>query len=413
MPGSGTPSAGGYKPQKSVSDANISTKKDTSSAKAENDIRKKNVQGPIDSAFAGIVLLLLAMGLVIMFSAGYAWAIAEGEEGDYYFKRQLGMAVAGLAFMLIASFFDYHYYRHPIIVFGAFAVAVILMLLCLGGPFADPHEDAYRWIKLGPLPSFQPSEILKFSVILMFAYLISINYSKMKNAAHGLFPFLIIFGIVLVLLALQRHYSAIIIICCIGLILMFIGGTRILHLVMLIPLLIAAIAVLIYIKGVTYIEPRVTAWLDPFNPEIMDKTWQIRNSLIAIGSGGMFGLGLGNSRQKFLYLPESKNDFVFAIVCEEFGFVGAMIVIICFIVLIVRGFRIASNAPDKFGMILAAGISAQIGIQAILNIAVVTGAFPNTGVSLPFFSYGGTALIMLLAQMGIVLNISRHSTMKK
>ena len=176
---------------------------------------------------------------------------------------------------------------------------------------------------------------------------------------------------------------------------------------------IAGLAVVVFYlaetRGFSYFEKRFVSWLDPFNEEAFNDTWQTRNSLIAIGSGGIFGLGLGNSRQKFLYLPEAKNDFVFAVVCEELGFVGALMVIILFLLLIFRGMHIASKAPDKYGMMIALGLTVQIGLQALLNIAVVTNTIPNTGVSLPFFSYGGTALIMQLVQMGIVLNISRQS----
>jgi cell division protein FtsW len=198
---------------------------------------------------------------------------------------------------------------------------------------------------------------------------------------------------------------------------MFVGGTNVKHLIILGILAVLGVAlvafILIEVNGVTYIQNRMLSWTDPFNEELsQDETWQTKNSLIAIGSGGWFGLGLGNSRQKFLYLPESQNDFVFAVVCEELGFVGALLVIILFLLFIIRGFFIAAKAPDKFGMMIVVGLTVQIGLQALLNIAVVTNTIPNTGVSLPFFSYGGTALIMQLAQMGIILNVSRQSIIK-
>jgi cell division protein FtsW len=211
----------------------------------------------------------------------------------------------------------------------------------------------------------------------------------------------------------ETHLSATIIIGLIGAVLMFVGGVKLKH---FIPLAITGglglTGFLIYSYKVTdsYFGDRIRAWLNPFDPTLLEElTWQISQSLIAIGSGGWFGLGLGNSRQKFLYLPESKNDFVFAIVCEELGFFGALVVIAIFLCFIARGFYIASHAPDKFGMLMAVGLTAQIGIQALLNIAVVTNTIPNTGISLPFFSYGGTALVMQLVQMGIILNISRQS----
>ncbi len=194
---------------------------------------------------------------------------------------------------------------------------------------------------------------------------------------------------------------------------MFVGGVRIAHLLAVgavgVTGLVGVILYLMNEKGVGYFQVRIQSWLDPFS-DSMANTWQTQQSLIAIGSGGIFGLGLGNSRQKYLYLPEAENDFVFAIVCEELGFIGAVTVILLFTLLIFRGFYIATKSPDKFGMMLAVGITTQFGIQALLNIAVVTNTIPNTGISLPFFSYGGTAFLMQLGEMGILLNISRHAS---
>jgi cell division protein FtsW len=369
----------------------------------------------VDVPFVIILLVLLVMGLIMMFSAGYAWAIAEGESGDFYFKRQLGFALGGLALAFIASHFDYHLLMKKWIIAVLGLLTVILLVLCLTGPFISPHNGSYRWVKIGPLPEFQPSEVAKFTVILTFAYLFVKNADKLKKFRYGVIPYFAILGIVAGLLMQERHLSATIIICTIGLIMMFVGGTRLLHLVGIgITALVGLGGIIAYsfFTGKMYFGDRLTAWLDPFDPAIEDITWQTRQSLIAIGSGGWFGLGLGNSRQKFLYLPESKNDFVFAVVCEELGFFGALIVILIFLLFIIRGFHIASHAPDKFGMLLAVGLTAQIGVQALLNIAVVTNTIPNTGISLPFFSYGGTALIMQLAQMGIILNISRQSILE-
>ncbi len=377
---------------------------------------EKIISGPMDLPFFLIIMVLLVMGIIMMFSAGYAWAIAEGNDGTYYVKRQLAMAVIGLAGMFVVSFLDYHFYRKAFIVFGLYIVSAVLLVLCKYGPFAREHNSAWRWVQFPGLPEFQPSEIMKLAIILLFSYLISTNYSKLKQFRYGIVPFLSFLGVVVGLMALQPHFSGTIIICAIGIVMMFVGGSNVKHLIIVgilgILAIIALIMIMIKVKGLTYIDKRMVSWLDPFNPDAEDDTWQTRNSLIAIGSGGLFGLGLGNSRQKFLYLPESKNDFVFAIVCEELGFVGAVMVIILFLLFIIRGFFIAAKAPDKFGMMLAVGLTSQIGIQALLNIAVVTNSIPNTGVSLPFFSYGGTALIMQLVQMGIILNISRKSLIK-
>ena len=373
----------------------------------------KYAVGPMDYPFFLIVMILLVMGIIMMFSAGYAWAIAEGETGTFYVRKQLGMAVIGLIGMFFASFFDYHWLRKPFIAYGFYIVCLILLLLCRVGPFTDPHNKSYRWVKFPGLPSFQPSELMKLAIILLFAYLISVNYSKMKRFRYGIVPFMLFLGAVVALMMIQPHLSGTLIILAIGVIMMYVGGTKFHHLLILGILGAVAIAailfVLIEVKGFSYFETRWISWTDPFNEKAADETWQTRNSLIAIGSGGLFGLGLGNSRQKFLYLPEAKNDFVFAVVCEELGFIGAIMVIILFLLFIIRGLYIATKAPDKFGMMIALGLTVQIGLQALLNIAVVTNTIPNTGVSLPFFSYGGTALIMQLVQMGIVLNISRQS----
>lgn len=381
---------------------------------------EKIAVGAIDYPFLLIVMILLVMGIIMMFSAGYAWAIAEGGTGTDYVTKQLRMAVIGLVGMFFFSFFDYHIFRKPIIAYGAYFFSIILLVLCLAGPFMDPHNGSKRWINLHipGIPSFQPSEMMKLAIVLLFAYLISANYQKMKYARYGILPFMVFLGIVIALMINQPHLSGTIIICAIGVIMMFVGGSRVKHLVILAILGIAAVAgyviYLIEVKGFSYFNNRFISWTDPFSTDVADAaaTWQTRNSLIAIGSGGLFGLGLGNSRQKFLYLPEAKNDFVFAIVCEELGFVGALMVIILFLLLIFRGMYIASKAPDKYGMMVAVGITVQIGLQALLNIAVVTNTIPNTGVSLPFFSYGGTALVMQLLEMGIILNISRQSILK-
>lgn len=378
--------------------------------------REKIATGPIDFPFLLIVMILLVMGIIMMFSAGYAWAIKEEHgDGTAYVRKQLMMAGIGLVCMFFASFFDYHWFRKPIVAYGFYGLCVALLILCLAGPFAyDGGSGSWRWVKFPGIPAFQPSELTKLAVIMLFSYLISVNYSKMKQFKYGIVPFLLILGIVAGLMMMETHLSGTLIICAIGIIMMFVGGSRVKHLLALGILGLAGIAFVVFLlmelKGIGYFENRIQSWLDPFNADTASNaTWQTKNSLIAIGSGGLFGLGLGNSRQKFLYLPEAKNDFVFAIVCEELGFVGALMVIILFLLFIIRGVHIASKAPDKYGMMLATGLTVQIGLQALLNIAVVTNTIPNTGVSLPFFSYGGTALIMQLAQMGIILNISRQS----
>lgn len=383
------------------------------------DIRKNSkkekftiVKGGIDLSFLFIILVLLSFGIVMMFSSSYALALDETGDGFYYIKRQLVFALIGVAVMIFISFFDYHYFQKKIIAFGLFAVSFILVALV---PFVGETyggTDIRRGLKIGPLPQFQPTEIMKFAIIILFSFIIAANHKRMKEYKYGMLPFIIILLPVLFFIYLEPHYSCMILIGCIGLVIMFVGGTKFSHFVITGLVALTGFLGLLYVKslnggGGSTFTNRIQAWIDPFNSPI--DTWQTQQSLIAIGSGGIFGLGLGNSRQKYLYLPESHNDFIFPIICEELGFIGGMLVIFLFIAFIFRGFYIASKAPDKFGMLVVVGITFQIGLQAILNIAVATNAVPNTGISLPFFSYGGTALMMQLAEVGVILNISRQS----
>lgn len=363
--------------------------------------------GEVDVPFFLTVLALLVMGIIMMFSASYAWAIAEGFEGTHYAVEQIKTGVAGLILMYALSIVDYRIYRTPIIAIGSYVLPVVLLILVL--LVGTSAGGAQRWLVIGTF-NFQPSELMKIGLVIFFAYLIEMNYEQMDKFKTGIAPYLVALGIVALLLMLEPHLSCTILIGLIGITLIWVGGARPRH--FLILLLVAAIAIIaiglflsIY-QGYDYIKIRLQSWLDPFS-DSQGGTWQTCQSLIAIGSGGLFGLGLGESRQKFLYLPETKNDFVFSIVCEELGFVGALTVVLLFALLVFRGFRIASQAPDKFGMLLAVGFTMHIGLQAFLNIAVVSNLVPNTGISLPFFSYGGTALILQLAEMGVVMNISR------
>lgn len=363
--------------------------------------------GEVDVPFFLTVLALLVMGIIMMFSASYAWAISEGYEGTYYAVAQIKTGVIGLILMYVLSIVDYRIYRTPIIAIGSYFMPVVLLLLVLF--VGTSAGGAQRWLVIGSF-NFQPSELMKIGLVIFFAYLIEMNYGQMQKFKTGVLPYLVALGIVAVLLMLEPHLSCTILIGLIGMTLIWVGGARPLHFLILIVVALAAVlaivAFLSIYEGYDYIQIRLQSWLDPFS-DSQGGTWQTCQSLIAIGSGGLFGLGLGESRQKFLYLPETKNDFVFSIVCEELGFVAALTVVLLFALLVFRGFRIASQAPDKFGMLLAVGFTMHIGLQAFLNIAVVSNLVPNTGISLPFFSYGGTALILQLAEMGVVMNISR------
>ena len=367
-------------------------------------------RGETDITFGIVVLILLGLGIVMMFSASYAIAINEDKPGYFYALRQALYAGVGLALMIVMSFVDYHIFQKHWIALTGYAGSVILLILVLiiG---TDLHTGCKRWINLG-FTTFQPSELAKFAIVILFAYLIDKNYDRMKKFTVGIVPFVALLGVIAALLLKEPHLSCTLLIALVAFALLFVGGTRIWHLILTgiagAAAIAGAIAYKILVEDYSYFTTRLNTWLHPFESEDLAGTWQTRQSLIAIGSGGLFGLGLGESRQKYLYLPESENDFVFSIVCEELGLVGAITVILLFVVLVAQGIHIATHCKDRFGMLVAIGFTIQIGLQAFINIGVVSGLFPNTGISLPFFSYGGTALIMQLMQMGIVLNISRH-----
>ena len=368
-------------------------------------------RGYMDINFFLIVITLLVIGIVMMFSASYAKALSEtgGADGTVYAVKQIIMAGIGLVALFFFSYFDYRNLARP-------KVAIPLFVLCLGLLVAvlvlgDTENGATRWMMIGPI-NFQPSEIMKLSVIILFSYLVVQNYDNMDKFRVGIVPFGVLLGMVDGLLMLEPHLSCTLLTSIVGVAIIFVGGVRWKHIGILVAVGAGLIALVVLYKiqseGFTYFATRFQSWLDPFSDE-KGGTWQTTQSLIAIGSGGVFGLGLGGSRQKFMYLPESQNDFVFSIVCEELGFIGAVTVIILFMMLVIRGLYIATRAQDRFGMLITVGITVQVGVQAFLNIAVVSNLIPNTGISLPFFSYGGTALIMQLAEMGIILNVSKNA----
>jgi len=368
--------------------------------------------GTIDLPFFFIVTILLVMGIIMMFSASYAWAIGENLPGIYYAQRQILFAFGGLAAMAVFSKVDYHIFQNRVIAAVLYIGCIVMLLLVRFTPLGRSHNEARRWLGFGSF-EFQPSEVMKFAIVILFSFMLVHNAKRMKYFKRGIVPFLVLLAPVVYLLMKQPHLSCTILICLISVVLIYVGGARHLHLFLTGLAGAAALGVGVLYKirfeGFTYFENRFRSWLHPFS-DTTGVTWQTDQSLVAIGSGGFFGMGLGNSRQKFQYLPESKNDFVFSIVCEELGFVGAVTVILLFAFFVFRGFYIASKAPDKFGMLLCIGLTAQVGFQAFLNIAVVSNLIPNTGISLPFFSYGGTSLMMLLGQVGIILNISRRMT---
>ena len=350
------------------------------------------------------------MGLVMLASASYAYALSNKGNSYHYIARQAIWAVLGLVLMFLASIVDYKIFHKLSIPIWLFCLVLLVWALLVD------TKDAHRWIYFAGV-QFQPSEIAKFSLVILLAHVMSIYYRDKYDTFWGGFGLFgtcgLILGITALLIILEPHISCTIIVCLMCGYMMVAGGIRARWIVILLVVGAAAILFVIFSGKISYSGGRVGVWLDPFNYPDKDASHQTRQSLYAIGSGGLFGLGLGNSRQKYLYLPEPQNDFIFAIICEEFGFIGALIVILIFALLVWRGIVISLRAPDKFGMLVGMGLTVQVGIQALLNIAVVTNSIPNTGISLPFFSYGGTSLSMLLAQMGIILSISRTARIQK
>lgn len=373
----------------------------------------------ISVSFFAYVMILVVVGLVMMSSASYAWAYSEHDgDGLYYAKRQGMFAIIGIVGMLVFMKVDYHNFKMikfkgqngiNIAAILYVAVAALLVAVLIWGGDEGGSMGAKRWIMIGPI-NFQPSEVAKFALIIFFAANMERDGDRMNKLTVGILKYLGILGIYDLLILLEKHISGIMLISIIALAMILCGGANKKFYILFFSLgVVGAFAFVMWQKNIpgSYVAVRFKSLQDPFG-DVLNGTWQTANSLIAIGSGGLFGLGLGNSRQKYLYLPETKNDFVFPIVCEELGFVGALAIIIVYFLFIIEGYSIAVRCKDRFGMLVAVGITTQIGIQTIFNLAVVSNLIPNTGISLPFFSYGGTALIMQLVEMGIMLNISQQ-----
>ncbi len=367
-----------------------------------------NTDGKMDITFLSLVLILLTIGLVMLFSASFAFSYENYGNSYRFIARQAIFAVAGVVIMLIISTVNYHFYRKFAWIF------YIVIMLVLGALLIMPPMlegmDVKRWLVIGPI-NFQPSELAKFAVILLLSSLIAANYKLMEK--FGFVAFLVgLVAVPCVLIVLEPHLSATVLVFCIGIVLLICGGLGKLYIIGGVGIGVVGVAALIFTGAIGYASDRVQYWLDPWlDPS--GKGFQTIQSLLAIGSGGIWGRGIGQSRQKHLWVPEPHNDFIFSIVCEELGLIGAMVIILLFCLLIWRGFTIAMKASDKFGSLMALGLTFQVGLQALLNIWVVTNTIPNTGISLPFFSYGGTSLLILLAEMGIILSISRGTNLEK
>ena len=364
---------------------------------------------PVDLPFLILVLILVGFGLVMLGSASSAVGRYRWKDPYAYLRPQLLFAAVGIAAMWVASRVDYHIFHR--LAWPVLAGSLVLLTAVL---FMPEYNGCRRWLVIPGLGTLQPSEIAKFAVILTFSHIIALNHHEMKKFSVGVLPFVCVLGPVAVLMLLEPHLSGTLLILGIGAILMFVGGTGIKWFVLAGSAGVAAIScALVFLPDlVPYAQDRLSSWLDPF-ADPRGKGHQTIQSLYAIGSGGAAGLGLGNSRQKYLYVPEPQNDFIFSIVCEELGFVGAVLVVLLFVCLLLRGLTIALRAPDKFGALLTVGFVVQVILQAALNMAVVTNTIPNTGISLPFFSSGGTSLMMLLGEMGIVLSVSRQAAMAR
>ncbi len=364
--------------------------------------------GRMDVPFLLLTLLLTAIGLVMLFSASFPSAYYETGNPAYYFKRQAIFAVLGLSAMFVVAKVNYQRWRGAARLLLIFSI--FLLILVIIPHVGITNNGATRWLGIEKVFTFQPSEIAKLAVIVYFADSISKKREKMLQWREGILPYAIILGVISILMLLEPHLSGTILIVGTGAVMMAVGGMQ----GWLIGAGIggvAAVAVL-FVKLVesgviSYGASRIAMWHDPWL-DMSDDGYQMVQSLIAIGSGGLLGLGLGKGRQKFMYLPEEHNDFIFAVVCEELGLIGACVIMLIFAMLLLRGFWIALHARDRFGTLLVVGVMTHLGLQVFLNIAVVSGLVPATGISLPFFSYGGTALALQLVEMGIVLSVSRQ-----
>lgn len=355
---------------------------------------------PLDYTLLITILLLLSLGLIMVLSASSPTSLAESGTSYTYFIKQAIFAIAGLFAMGIISKINYRVYKS----FYKFVYVLSIILLALVLVIGTSSNGAKRWIYIGG-QSFQPSEFVKLFIIIFYAGLLTKDREELPKFWKGLVKHILWIAPIACLLLLEPHMSATLVISGICLVMMIVAGCKFSQLFMS-GLIIGVPVIGVLIVKSSYRLKRVVTFLDPWQDKLGDG-WQVIQSLYAIGSGGLFGLGLGQSKQKYLYLPEPQNDFIFSVLAEELGWAGCVFVIILFAILIWRGVLIAMKAPDMFGSLLAVGITSLIAIQVIINIAVVTSSMPATGMPLPFFSYGGTALFLLLCEMGILLNISR------
>ncbi len=371
-------------------------------------------KGGIDKGFLICVLLLLMFGAIMSFSASSVYAQNKYGDSAYFFKRYLIFTAISIIVSIPAVLFlTPRYLKIGGVLLYCATIVLLLLVLVVGAT----GGGAQRWIQLGPI-SVQPSEIAKMALVMVLALYMSKHEREVTSThqfggsfIHGVLVPGCLIGLIIVLVALERHISGIIIIGMIGISVMFLGGTRWKWIGLIIGAVAAAACGLVLVSD--YAQVRVNTWLNIDAADPRGEAWQTLQGLYAIGSGGFFGKGLGNSQQKFGYVSEPQNDFIFTIICEELGFVGALLVVGLFALLVWRGFKIAAHAPSKFCSLVVYGLTFKTALQAALNIGVVTNSLPNTGISLPFFSSGGTALLIQIIEMAIILSISRYSLAKK
>ncbi|HPB16742.1 MAG: putative lipid II flippase FtsW [Clostridia bacterium] len=366
---------------------------------------KSNGKKKADFLILLFALALTALGLLMIFSASAPYAKSRFGDIYYFIKDQMVAALIGITVMMIVSLLNYDLFRK--FAWFIFAGGLVLLLLTYVPGISVEHNDARRWINIGF--EFQPSELYKLAFIIFMARIIIYFKEKQKPLIGYITAIVITLGSAFIIYK-QPHLSAAVIITLIGFVIIYAGGAKLKYLIItVVPVTaLAAVGAFTY----DYMKDRIMAWIDPFAyPSV--EGYQVIQSLYAIASGGLFGVGLGKSTQKFLYIPEPQNDFIFSIIAEELGYVGVFLVITLFCMLLWRGIRIAIFCEDLFGTLLALGITALIFVQAALNIAVVTGLVPNTGIALPFFSAGGTSIVMFLTEIGILLNISKQPEKKR
>ncbi len=367
------------------------------------------VRGGVDKPFLILVLILICLGSIAVATSGYVFAKERavfGYDSFYFIKKQIVWAALGIAAMLGMSFVDYGFLKKSTLLVAG--IAIVLLLLVFVPGIGVSANGARRWIDIGI--QFQPSEIAKLALILVLALYISKVPDKMKTFKYGIMYPAAIVILYCGLVVIEKHMSATIIIFLLGAAMICIGGINLKWVALFGGLGVGGAAYIILFTN--YTKARVDAWLHP-ELHLQTGSYQPYEGLLAIGSGGFFGTGLTGSIQKYMWLPEPYNDFIFAIWAEELGFVGSVGLVVIFLLLAWRGFVIASKAPDIYSSMVVIGLTLKVTIQAFLNIAVVTSLIPTTGIALPFFSYGGTALIMQLAEMGIILSISRYSSGEK